>query len=73
MLCLGIVSIFFVVELVYLSCALHLSAVGLKLHHPMGEGEGDPNIFLYISSSWVKIWLLTENQLPRLPGSGLKV
>ena len=30
-------------------------------------------IFLHISSSWVKIRLHTENQLPRLPGSALKV
>ena len=29
--------------------------------------------FLHISSSWVKIRLHTENQLPRLPGSALKV
>ena len=29
--------------------------------------------FLHISSSWVKIRLYTENQLPRLPGSALKV
>ena len=34
---------------------------------------GDPNFFLHISSSWVKIRLHTENQLPRLPGSTLKV
>ena len=30
-------------------------------------------LFLHISSSWVKIRLPTENQLPRLPGSALKV
>jgi hypothetical protein len=28
---------------------------------------------LHISSSWVNIRLHTENQLPRLPGSALKV
>jgi hypothetical protein len=28
---------------------------------------------LHISSSWVKIRSHTENQLPRLPGSALKV
>ena len=28
---------------------------------------------LHISFSWVKIRLHTENQLPRLPGSDLKV
>ena len=27
----------------------------------------------HISSTWVKIRLYTENQLPRLSGSGLKV
>ena len=31
------------------------------------------NVFLHISSGWVKIRLHTENQLPRLPGSALKV
>ena len=30
-------------------------------------------VFLQISSSWVKIMLHTENQLPRLYGSALKV
>jgi hypothetical protein len=30
-------------------------------------------LFLNISSSWVKIRLYSENQLPRLSGSGLKV
>jgi hypothetical protein len=29
-------------------------------------------LFLHISSSWVKIRLFTENQLPRLSGRGLK-
>jgi hypothetical protein len=29
--------------------------------------------FLHFSSSWVKIRLHTKNQLPRLPGSALKV
>ena len=32
-----------------------------------------PYFFLYISSSWVKIRLHTENELPMLPGSALKV
>ena len=30
-------------------------------------------VFFHISSSWVKIRLHTEKQLPRLPGSALKV
>ena len=30
-------------------------------------------LILHISSSWVKIRLYTENQLPSLPGSALKV
>ena len=37
-----------------------------------GGGSGDPYIFLHISSSWVKIRLHTENQLPGLSGSALK-
>ena len=37
------------------------------------QGSGDPDFFLHISSSWVKIRLHTKNQLPRLPGSTLKV
>ena len=36
-------------------------------------GSGDPYFFLHISSSWVKIRLHTENHLPGLPGSALKV
>jgi hypothetical protein len=32
-----------------------------------------PPFWLNISSSWVKIWLHTENQLPGLSGSGLNV
>ena len=32
-----------------------------------------PCFFLHISSRWVKIRLYTENQLPSLPGSALKV
>ena len=32
-----------------------------------------PACFLHISSSWVKIRLHTENQLPKLSGSFLKV
>ena len=38
-----------------------------------GWGSGDPNFFLHISFSWVKIKLHTEIQLLRLPGSALKV
>ena len=38
-----------------------------------GGGLGDPYFFLHISSSWVKIRLHTENQLPGLPESALKV
>ena len=34
-----------------------------------GRGSGDPNFFVNISSSWVKISLHTEFQLRRLPGS----
>jgi hypothetical protein len=34
---------------------------------------GDPNFFLHISSSWAKIRLLAENQLPRLSESALQV
>ena len=36
-------------------------------------GSGDPYFFLHILSSWVKIRLHTENQLPKLSGSALKV
>ena len=32
----------------------------------------DLHCFLHISSSWVKMRWHTENQLPGLPGSGLK-
>ena len=39
----------------------------------LGGGLGDPYFFLHISSSWVKIRLHTENQLPKLSGSALKV
>ena len=38
-----------------------------------GGGLGDPYFFLHISSSWVKIRLYTENELPLLSGSALKV
>jgi hypothetical protein len=38
-----------------------------------GGGSGDPYFFLHISSSWVKIRLQIENQLPGLSGSALKV
>ena len=37
------------------------------------RGLGDPYIFLHISSSLVKIRLHTENKLPMLSGSALKV
>ena len=36
-------------------------------------GLGDPYLSLNISSSWVKIRLHTENGLPMLSGSALKV
>ena len=39
----------------------------------VGGGLGDPYFFLHISFSWVKIRLHTENQLPTLSGSALKV
>ena len=39
----------------------------------VGGGSDDPNFFLHISSSWVKIRLYTENQPPGLSGSALKV
>jgi hypothetical protein len=32
-----------------------------------------PDFLVHILSSWVKIRLHTENQFPRLSGSGLKV
>jgi hypothetical protein len=32
-----------------------------------------PRFFSHISSIWVKIRLHTKNQLPRLPGSAVKV
>ena len=35
--------------------------------------SGDLILFLHKSSSWVKIRLHAENQLPGYPGSGLKV
>ena len=38
-----------------------------------GGGLGDPYFFLHILSSWVKIRLYTENQLPMLSGTALKV
>ena len=38
-----------------------------------GGGLGDPYFFLHISSSWVKIRLYAENQLPMMSGSALKV
>ena len=53
-----------------------VTTVGLKLNHPRGrEGGGGRCLILFfiLSSSWVKIRMHTENQLPRLPGSALKV
>ena len=38
-----------------------------------GTGNNESVLFSHISSSWVKIRLHTENPLPRLPGSALKV
>ena len=38
-----------------------------------GGGLGDPNFFLHISSSRVKIRFHTKNPHPGLPGSDLKV
>jgi hypothetical protein len=35
-----------------------------------GWGIGDPNLFLYIVSIWVKRFSHAKFQLPRLPGSG---
>ena len=35
-----------------------------------GEGSGDPNFFLDISSSWVEISLHAKFQLPSMSGSG---
>ena len=35
--------------------------------------DGTPICLLHVSSSWVKIQLYAENQLPMLSGSGLKV
>ena len=55
-------SIFCAVEMVWLSWStVKVSAVVSKLG------------FLHISSSWVKISFHTENQLPRLSGSAVKV
>ena len=34
-----------------------------------GGGSGDPNFFLHISSSWVKLRLPSEDHLPGLHGS----
>ena len=40
----------------------------------LGVGRlGDPNFFLHISSSWVKLRIPSKNHLPGLPGSALKV
>ena len=45
----------------------------LYLPHPKRGGGGPLGGSLHISSSWAKIRLLTENPLPRLSGSALKV
>ena len=58
-----------------------VTAVVDKSEASVEEGAGvttaanvlDPNFFLHISSSWVKIRLPTENQLPRMPVSALIV
>ena len=47
--------------------------IGMCVGGEEGGGSGDPYFFLHISSSWVKIRLHTENQLPKLSGSALKV
>ena len=52
--------------------ALKVFVNGLKFYHPKGVRgggggrSGNPNSFLHIYSSWVKIRLHTENQLPML-------
>jgi hypothetical protein len=45
----------------------HLEA---KVFCGYGGGLDDPNLFLDISSSWVKRSFHAKFQLPRLPGSG---
>ena len=40
---------------------------------PRLHGIAEPHFFLHISSTRVKIWLQTENQLNQLPESALKV
>ena len=54
-----------------LSCMLKLTlTLAIKLHYRKGGGRvggsGDHNFLLQISSSWVKIKLHSDNQLPRL-------
>ena len=39
----------------------------------VGVELADPNLFLHICSSWVKIRLHAENYIPMLSGSALKV
>ena len=43
------------------------------MHHTGGVGGSGDQKILHISSSWAKIMLQTEVQLPRLSGSSLKV
>ena len=51
----------------------HIRRAAPRKRNYFSGPAGDPNFFLHISSSWVKIRLHTENQLARLPGSALKV
>ena len=59
---LGIVSIFFIVMMVWLQCCW------LKI--ASSQGWGDPNYVLHISLSWVEISLHFEFHPPGLPRSG---
>ena len=53
-------------------CLFVLIAHDLSAHMPQ-QGGGYPIFFLHISSSWVIIRLHTENELPVLSGSIIKV
>ena len=53
--------------------ALKVTDVRLKLHHPKGGLVRWTKFSFFLSSSWVKMRLHTENKLPRLPVSALKV
>ena len=56
-----------------------LGCLELKLHIltlfrvKWGRGSGDPNFFLQISFSWVKMSFHVEFHPPGLPGTGQKV